>query len=140
MKNLCEAYQEGVVSCYPIKSKKAKPVADKYRVLILQKDDCYWMEKRPEDGLLAGLWAFPLITEDLWRNISVKLDAAKALKPVKHVFTHRRWELSPFIIKPPNESLFQALGIDASQGRYVTKDEMERLAIPTAFRKVVDQL
>ena len=57
-----ETWQE-----YPVKKPKRKPKPVTYIALILKNaKDEYYMEQRPETGLLANMWTFPLIqVEDI---------------------------------------------------------------------------
>ena len=59
---LNETWQE-----YPVKKPKSKPKPVTYIALILKNaKDEYYMEQRPETGLLANMWTFPLIqVEDI---------------------------------------------------------------------------
>lgn len=59
---------------YPVKKKKSKPKPVSYVSLIIQNDEgAYLLEKRPETGLLANMWQFPLIkveeiiTDGTWK-------------------------------------------------------------------------
>jgi A/G-specific adenine glycosylase len=82
-----QAFKADKALDYPKKSKKPRPQVQIYRALILKWQNAVWMEKRPQDGLLAGLWGFPLINEAQWDKWMTKPKAVKDLKPVQHVFT-----------------------------------------------------
>ena len=66
IKEFNQSYQNGTWDKYPVKSKKkkAKPV---YYVgtIIKNTDGAFLLEKRPENGLLANMWTFPMIEEEL---------------------------------------------------------------------------
>jgi A/G-specific adenine glycosylase len=56
------AYQHGTMHLYPVKSKAKKPVPMNLQGIILQnKDKEFLLEKRPNTGLLADFWTFPLL-------------------------------------------------------------------------------
>ena len=73
----------------------------------------YALEKRPDSGLLAGLWQFP--------NVPGKLETMQALDAVqqmglrpreitkqierKHIFTHIRWEMRGIYLEVAEEVL-----------------------------------
>jgi len=139
---LCQAYGRNVVEQYPVKAKKPKPSTEKYRVLVIKRDGRYWMEKRPEGGLLSGLWGFPLIGEDRWREIEPFLTDKRFLKRVIHVFTHRRWELEPVLIETDEscDALPVNFDVPAETGGFQTPEQMRKLPVPTAFRKIIRQL
>lgn len=139
---LCQAHRKGAAEQYPVKTKKSKPLQERYRVLIARQGDKYWMEKRPDEGILAGLWGFPLIGEDQWEKIKPLVDKKRFLKPVTHVFTHRRWELDPVLFEVEDRNGFFAIDftLPPDQGAFVTRDQMQQLPVPTAFRKIISQL
>lgn len=66
IKEFNQSYQNGTWDKYPVKSKKkkAKPV---YYVgtIIKNANGAFLLEKRPANGLLANMWTFPLIEEEL---------------------------------------------------------------------------
>ena len=97
--HLCEAKKAGRCEELPVKSKKQAPVTEKKTVFLLRYEEQVALLKRPENGLLAGLWEFPntaghltkkdaLLQVEQW-GLSAK--AAEPLPKAKHVFTHRVW-------------------------------------------------
>lgn len=68
---------------YPVKKAKSKPKPVTYISLIIQNEDGkYLLEKRPDKGLLANMWQFPLIeveqiiSDGTWKSFKpVILDA-----------------------------------------------------------------
>lgn len=64
VKEFNAAYQNGTMHLYPFKSKAKKPVPVALQGLIIQKGDQFLLEKRPEGGLLANFWTFPLLERD----------------------------------------------------------------------------
>lgn len=106
VKEFNQSYQNGTWDKYPVKSKKkkAKPV---YYVgaIIKNAEGAFLLEKRPENGLLANMWTFPLIeeesvtheaeikkgtltgvtdenkTEQVIKNVMAELEAKYAVKP-----------------------------------------------------------
>ena len=104
-------------------------------MLILSCDGKYALQKRPDNGLLAGLWQFPNLPGKR------KLDAAMAavekmgLKPrqiirqveKKHVFTHIVWDMS---------GIYLEVWGPAGPFSWMTEEEVEKdAALPTAFRQ-----
>jgi len=138
----CQAYKRNTVEQYPVKAGRPKPVTERYRVLVICRSGSYWMEKRPGEGLLAGLWGFPLIGEEQWRLVEPMLEKKRILKRVSHVFTHRRWELEPVLIEVSEScgTLPIDFSVPADLGGFQTPEQMQRLPVPTVFRKVIRQL
>ena len=102
---VCRAAAQGVAQELPVKA-KAKPRKQEERTLFLlfSHQGRVALQKRPEKGLLAGLWEFP--------NVEGALDEAAAgaavsvwgLEPrrwesrltAKHIFTHVEWHMTGY--------------------------------------------
>jgi A/G-specific adenine glycosylase len=144
MKSLCQGYKKQKVENYPVKSKKEKSKIYEYKVLIIKKEDTYWLEKRPNQGLLANLWGFPLIEKEKWEQYRYLEEKAIHLPQTKHIFTHRVWEMEPIIIEEQElldikkELKLKKLFMNQNGG-YFTNEEIDLLPIGTAFMKVVKE-
>lgn len=140
MNKICMAYEEGVQMEYPVKSSKTKNAPDFYKALILKQGNKIYLEKRPEEGLLAKLWGVPLITDEMWEKMKLELVDFEVLEQVQHVFTHRKWMMTPIIIEysAENEKVFK--DVLQGQGEFVEPDQWESYAIATAFKKILYKL
>jgi len=139
-KAFCRGALEGTAEQFPVKSaRKARRVEEK-TVFILSCDGSYALEKRPDRGLLAGLWQFP--------NCSGKLNMDEALSAVekmglaprevhrqverKHIFTHIQWEMNGIYLE-----------VAAPDGgfRWFTAEQIrQEAALPTAFRQFWEEI
>ncbi len=134
-KAFCGAHIHGTAGKFPVKQpKKAKKVEEK-TVFILSCDGQYALEKRPDQGLLAGLWQFPNvpgkleITEGLGNLESLGLQPKELLRQVErsHIFTHIRWEM---------RGLYLEVKEPGSGFVWMTAEEIQQnAALPTAFRQ-----
>ncbi|WEV54733.1 A/G-specific adenine glycosylase [Leuconostocaceae bacterium ESL0723] len=122
------AFRDGVEDQYPVKTKKAKPVKQRWVAWISRKDGKLLFEKRPAQGLLANFWTFPLRPID---SIEAIQDPQLTVKPVVHVFTHRRWEiwLVEHQVQHPTDD--QA---------YFSPTEWAELSLPTLQHKLLKKL
>ena len=119
--------------------KKAKKQEDR-TVFLLHCGEHYAIEKRPNKGLLAGLWQFP--------NVAGHLDAAQAIEWAEqmglhprhversmdrhHIFTHIRWDLRGWFLEVEEM---------AGGFTWLTLDEIdEQAALPTAFRQFREEI
>ena len=133
-RDICLGYKNGTAESLPVKSPKKEKRQEQRTVFILSCDGRYALEKRPNKGLLAGLWQFP--------NISGHLDVAAAaaelekwglsLREVyrevsrKHIFTHIVWDMKGIYLE-----VSEPLG----GFRWFTAAEINaQAALPTAFR------
>lgn len=103
----CRAYAEGIETQLPIKSKAKKKRTRFYAALLIQNEaGQYVIEKRPETGLLANLWQFPMVPIDeigldhmenwLHAEYGLKIQLGQKQDAIKHVFTHIIWQLDIF--------------------------------------------
>jgi A/G-specific adenine glycosylase len=124
----------------PVKlPKKGKRLEDK-TVFILRCDDRYAIEKRPDRGLLAGLWQFPNAEGTMSEADALRWAAAQGLQPRElerrldrnHIFTHIKWEMRGYYMQ-----------VDHPAERFVwmTLDEIDtQAALPTAFRQFREEI
>ena len=129
---LCRGYQTGVAEQLPMKSpKKARRIEEK-TVLILSCDGKYALCKRPEKGLLAGLWQFPEVAGilELPQAIQVlDLPVKEVYRQVEknHIFTHIEWKMRGYYLEvtQQNESF-----------TWLTAEQITaEAALPTAYRQ-----
>lgn len=109
-------------------------------VFILRCDDRYALEKRPDTGLLAGLWQFPNIPGHPDTLQALKAVEALGLRPrdilreteKKHIFTHIQWNM---------KGIYLEVAEPAGNYRWFTADEIrEETALPTAFRQFWEEI
>ena len=102
--------------------------------------DKIYLEKRPEEGLLAKLWGVPLITDAVWEKMKSELVTFEVLEQVQHVFTHRRWLMTPIVIEytTQNAKIFEE--ILQGEGVFIVPEGLKNYAIATAFKKVLRKL
>ena len=130
----CLGFRRGTAPGLPVKAPKKEKKQEDRTVFILRCAGKYALRKRPDKGLLAGLWEFP--------NISGQMSAAEAvaylqglniatseiLREVsrKHIFTHIQWNMTGIYLETATMS---------EQFRWFTPDQINtQAALPTAFR------
>lgn len=137
LKGLCCAYRDGTQAFFPAKkAKKDHPVQDR-TVFLLTCGECIALRKRPEGGLLGGLWELPgtdgMLNEQAateWLDaLGAEATSLRSLPKVRHIFTHLEWLMTIYAAeckRTEGESLVWATW-EALSKEY---------ALPTAFRKV----
>ena len=119
----------------PVKNPKKQRRQEDMTVFILRCGDRYALQKRPEEGLLAGLWQFPNIPEKRELQDAILKMEEMGLKPAeiirqvekKHIFTHVQWNMS---------GIFAEVHECAEDFDWMTAQEInEHAALPTAFRQ-----
>ena len=136
---LCLGYQKGTAEALPVKAPKKPKRQEDRTVFIFSCGDAYALCKRPDKGLLAGLWEFPNVTGKL--DLSQALSAAEqfGVRPrnllrqteKKHIFTHIQWNLRGYYIEAAEES---------DRFSWFTAAQLRaQAALPTAFRQFLEE-
>ena len=131
---LCRAHRLGCEESLPKKAAKKARKIEERTVFLLTCQGKAALCRRPEQGLLAGLWELPGVTGKLdekgaaeqvkaWGLQAQKL---KKLPEAKHIFTHVEWNMTGWAGEV-KEELPQFLWAD--------REKLEQeIALPSAFR------
>ena len=133
-REFCRACRLGTAEHLPVKLPKRERKLEDRTVFILSCEGKYALQKRPEKGLLAGLWQFPNIPGKL--GLSAALSALEGMgihpkeliKQVqrRHIFTHVQWEM---------QGLYLEVTEPSGEFIWMTARQIEEsAALPTAFR------
>jgi len=134
----CTARRAGSQAALPAKLPKAiRPKRHGIVFWTLRRDGAVLLRRRPENGLLGGLFEVPS-TE--WRAAPWSIDEAKGAAPtraswrpldgvVRHGFTHFELELSLLV--------GSVRGADTDGGVWCAVDRLSDYALPTLMKKVV---
>lgn len=141
----CRAFQEGIEQELPVKSKAKKQKKVSYTVLLIRNDNNeYVIEKRPDEGLLASMWQFPMVPADEigkdhaenWFQMEYGIDVDIRSKQVdlKHVFSHIIWQLDVVAATTAsNKATDERL-------RFVKRDELGEYPFPVSHQKMMPYL
>ena len=95
----CRAFQEGRTGELPVKAAKKARRVEERTVYLLFHGDSVALRRRPERGLLAGLWEYPNELADgtdwpeRWGLTSLLTRAGTG----KHIFTHIEWHMTALV-------------------------------------------
>ena len=137
LKESCLARQRGLEEDLPQRGALKPRRIEKKTVLLLACGGKTALEKRPERGLLAGLYGFPLLDGRLEKaDLRAFLESYGAGRAgireageAVHVFTHVEWHMQAWRIETEEE---------LPGFVYAEKDELkERYALPSAFKYFV---
>ena len=122
---MCLAHAAGEETAYPVLPAKKPRRIEERRVLLMLRGDRVAVRRRPERGLLAGLWELP---NDLEPEPP---EGGAFCGEAVHVFSHVEWHMRGYILRPDREE----------EGFvWVTRAERQALAMPAAFRFFVKKL
>ena len=131
-KHLCAGFRTGIASQLPVKSPKKSRRLEEKTVFILSCDGKFALCKRPQKGLLAGMWQFPEVPGilDLPQAIrSLDISVREVYRQVEknHIFTHIEWKMRGFYLETSGQD-----------GKYtwLSADQIDaEAALPTAYRQ-----
>ncbi len=135
----CLAFREGKQEMLPVRAAKKARRQEERSVFLLLCGDRLAIRKRPERGLLGGLWELPAVQGALDENAALEQVRAWGLDPLQlektlrhvHVFTHIEWHMRCFVIYcRETGGGFTWTTREALQTRY---------ALPSAFRPFLTQ-
>jgi A/G-specific adenine glycosylase len=138
----CVALREDRVRELPT-PKPGKPLPERHALVLLLRDagGRVLLQRRGHVGVWAGLWSLPEAEDHAaargWfdANIAGDYDAASALAPIDHGFTHYRLAMQPL------EWREVALrdGVRDNTGlRWIARAELPSLGIPAPVRKLLE--
>lgn len=138
----CKAYQTGDPLDYPVLPvKKARKIEEKTVFLIYQnigETRSFMVERRPEGGLLSGMYQFPMKSghqseEETRKWILEQGITDFSLKPgkrAKHIFSHIEWHMISYEV----QVFCSKVGEPSYNWNWVSGDELELITLPTAFK------
>lgn len=137
---LCRASAAGNPCAYPVRAPKAARRIEERTVFVFSCDGRQALEKRPPEGLLAGLWQYP--------NVLGKLSVAQAIAQAEqwgvrprqlekcverqHIFTHITWRMTAYY--------FQCGAAPAAFIWAAPSEIAQRFALPTAFHMFFEEM
>ena len=136
----CGAKRTGQQTGFPVMPEKRPRRVQPKTVFLLRCAGRTALQKRPDRGLLAGLWEFPNTDGILTPEQAMAQAAAWGCEPTDlspcgeavHVFTHIEWHLTGYRVE-----------CGAAPDHFVWADDSERrdkYAVPAAFRAYKDVL
>lgn len=138
LKEHCTAYQKDLTAEIPVRIKAVKRRrADLSVFIITTPDGKLALEKRPDTGLLAGMYQLPNTDGfhsdkalfPILRAMDIEPVSVESFKDAKHVFTHIDWYMKVYRVEA-----------DHKNDRFIWSTEEELASsypLPTAFQKLL---
>ena len=130
----CLAHQRGTEERYPVKSPPKARRVEERTVFLLCNKGRYAIRRRPETGLLAGLWEFPNVEGKLGPeeaaaradSLGLGVNSCVPCAAHTHVFTHVEWHMGAYLLECAGEG---------GELLWKSPGEIARdYSLPTAFR------
>ena len=140
--HLCLAHRDGCELEYPVKKKAKERRVEKKTILRFCDNEEVAIRKRPDTGLLAGLYEFPNVEGHLKQKEVIEYAKSLGLTPVrvkklpdaKHIFSHVEWQMKGYevIVDELERELDQKIW--SEQVIFAEKEELEKkYPMPSAF-------
>lgn len=146
---ICKAYRSDDPSALPYKAPRKKRPHHTVGVGIVWRQNRLLIARRPEEGLLGGLWEFPASKRQKGESLAdccvrsikeetgVDADIKSRFDTVKHAFTHFSVTMHAFHCI---YTAGTATPILCSDTRWVSVDELSDFPFSRANRKLVDAI
>ena len=149
LNQICEARQAGDMEVYPVKP-ESKPIPHYHIVVgLIRRDQKLLIQRRPEDGLLGGLWEFPggkieagetgeaALLREIKEETELEVVLGEEIGTIQHAYTHFKITLSAWFCHwVEGEAQTHA----ASESRWVLENELNTYAFPKANLKILELL
>lgn len=141
LKKNCYAYTHHKTASLPYRSSLKQRTMVERTLFIIRDGSSFLIQKRPNHGLLAGLYEFigtdAYVTKkeaiQIMQSYGFDVLQIKTLPQAKHIFSHVEWHMHAYEIRIGND---HTKTIDKMQ--FVTKKELRSLAIPSAFKTYIE--
>lgn len=163
LKSFCQAYQEERQLDFPVKTKKAKPKNVYYLAMAIEDSTGgLLLQQRPDSGLLAKMWTFPLVEVDeahyhrlkeTWQKSEPQQDLfavaeteelpaelssdvvwqKRHLGEITHIFSHLKWHVLLFYGRSGRKTL-------AENQRWAQEKDFPKIVFPKAQLKLLSLL
>ncbi len=142
---ICQAHLCGEELQYPYKAPKKQREIEERTVLILRDEDKTAIVKRPDKGLLAGMYEFPVMSGHVAADKVINYLKEQGLNTLwitpledaKHIFSHKEWHMKGYMVRVDELSR----GDVPADWLFVEPKETEfSYPIPTAYAKYMKYL
>lgn len=133
VREMCLGYERNTFLELPVKPPKKARRKEQRTILILYCQGKYALQKRPDKGLLAGLWEFPNLEGKYTKSQLSAWLKEQGMEPLEvtagekavHIFSHIEWQMSSFHIR---------LADPAPRYAWADRKELEEIySLPSAY-------
>ncbi len=134
LREICRAHRQGIEESLPVKAPKKSRKSEERTLFLLTCRGKLALRRRPEKGLLAGMWELPGVlgkqreteARAALEALGIRVKELQRLPEAKHIFTHVEWCMACWAGEAAEP---------ASCFTWVSAEELSRkIALPSAFR------
>ncbi len=136
----CRARETGVQTNLPVKGKAKPPKPVQVSVAFVTDGEQFLIRKRPEQGLLAGLWELPNVEGELERleahlgeNHQLQVVGGGHLFHHQHTFSHLQWEMDVYAYRA-------VVSPQEMEGHWITWEDTKNYTFPVSYQKIFAQI
>ena len=146
----CCAYAAGSMESFPFLKKKAPiPHYDLAVAIIRNKKNQYLIQRRPEDGMLGGLWQFPggkqeenetlevTCHREILDELSVDISIDQPFHTLSHAYTHFKITIYAFLC---SLNTGDPVSKNNTPLQWATLDELDNYAFARSNRRLIEEL
>ncbi len=146
LREKCQARACDCTEKYPVKAEKKSRRIEKRTILVYEYRGKTGISRRPDKGLLAGLYEFPSLEgsmtpkacKEYLQDFGIEIDCVRSMGTATHIFSHVEWHMKGIHVRLSEE---QDLGRIPGDVIFVTQDELTRkYTLPVAFHYYLKQL
>ena len=148
--NVCQAHHLNLQSVIPM-SETREPIPHKLIgvAVIWNEQGQILIDKRPQSGLLGGLWEFPggklepnetlaeCVVREIQEELGIDIEVLEHFMTLDHAYTHFKVTLSVHHCRHVSG---EPQPIECDEVKWVTLDELDRYPFPTANQKIIAAL
>ncbi|HBZ57443.1 MAG TPA: A/G-specific adenine glycosylase [Syntrophobacteraceae bacterium] len=151
IEDCCKSKRLGVAHLRPVMAARKPLVPIEVALGVLMEGDRVLIQKRPTEGLMAGLWEFPggkledgetpveALKREFQEELGLGIEPIRKLTVIRHQYTSYRVTLHCYLCCFQAKS--QRIGGDlVSTPRWVTVAELDRYPFPAANRRLIHLL
>lgn len=146
----CAAYNRGMQSELPMREAKG-PLPHKIIAVAIIEDDAgkVLIDRRPQEGLLGGLWEFPggkleagetleeCVRREVSEELAIAVEVGEKIITLDHAYTHFKVTLHGFRCR---HLAGEPQAIACDEVRWVTLAELDQYPFPKANTKIIAAL
>lgn len=147
--SVCRAHEMETEEEYPVTPESDPVPHHDIAVGLVFDDNEVLIQRRPDEGLLGGLWEFPggkqedgespetACAREVWEELGVEVNVEDHFYTLSHAYSHFKITLHAFRCRIDNGTP------EAREGqpfRWVGLDELDEYAFPRANRRLIEEL
>ncbi|WP_226585141.1 A/G-specific adenine glycosylase [Halobacillus litoralis] len=136
----CRAFEKGIETDLPVKSSKKKQKKIPYLLLLVENENGeVLIEQRPDQGLLASLWQYPMVpltdvdTQSVpnwfYGEYGLNIKLGEKIDKIKHVFSHLIWEMD--VVRATVDSG----DLDYKRAQFINPEDRKDYPFPVSHQK-----